>query len=116
MTIKHEFVVDIVKDKVNSLCLTVICYRRDEILGENDPRRVVGTVEDDRFGIGSYRFFDILHARVEGAILRGHDDWDPIDHFDHLRVAHPVWCKNNDLILRIQYREEDIEKRLLCTS
>ena len=100
--------VDIVHDQVDLALLAELHDLGDELGFEDLAGGVVGAVDDDRLGVGGDRLFDILHARLEGAVLRGNDARHAVDHLDHLGIGHPVGREDDDFILRVEQRVQDV--------
>ena len=87
----------------------------EEGLGVHRAGRGVGAVDDDRPRVRADRAPDVLHPRLEAAVLRRDHDRHAVAHLDHLGVADPVRRQHDHLVPGIQDREQGVEERLLRT-
>ena len=113
LPVEDELVVDVVHDEPDPLALAEVDEPGDQALGVEDARGVVRAVADDDARRRPDGLLDVLRPRDEAAVLGLHDDRDAVAHPDHLGVADPVGGEDDDLVLRVQDRVEDVEDRLL---
>ncbi len=113
LAVEDQLVVDVVHDQVDALPLAELHDLGDEALRVHHAGRVVRAVDDDGLGVGADRLLDLLHARDEAAVLRRDDHRHAVHHLDHFGIADPVGGQDDDLVLRVEQREEEVEERLL---
>ena len=70
----------------------------DKFLRKYDAGWVIGTVDDDRFGIRANGSVDVLHGGGGRPGFRGDDDRGPLHHLEYFRGTKPIGGQNYKLV------------------